>query len=163
MLPIVWAALSWASVVTWAYYDVCNGDAGVLHIRGEKPRRIAILAVRGTLKTWQIDRVQGEYGLRNDDPPPALRSVNDITCSRHLAFCGQYAIIKPSKRIQQTRRKPATQSYGGQPGQPVANGKILPLLFAGVIAVHTAAFFIKKSPKPFENQGLTSFEFDAIY
>ena len=95
--------------------------------------------------------------------PPALRSVNDITCSKHLAFCEQYAIIKPSKRIQQTRRKPATQSYGGQPGQPVANGKILPLLFAGVIAVHTAAFFIKKSPKPFENQGLTSFEFDAIY
>ena len=57
-------------MVTWAYYDVCNGDAGVLHIRGEKPRRIAILAVRGTLKTWQIDRVQGEYGLRNGDPPP---------------------------------------------------------------------------------------------
>ena len=98
--------------------------------------------------------------------PPALRSVirqNDVTCSKHLAFCGQYAIIKPSKRIQQTRRKPATQSYGGQPGQPAANGKILPLLFAGVIAVHTAAFFIKKSPKPFENQGLTSFEFDVIY
>ena len=70
MFPIVCAALSCASVVTWAYYDVCNGDVGVLHIRGEKPRRIAILAVRGTLKTWQIDRVQGEYGLRNDDPPP---------------------------------------------------------------------------------------------
>ena len=52
------------------YYDVCNGDVGVLHIRGEKPRRIAILAVRGKLKTWQIDRVPGEYGIRNDDPPP---------------------------------------------------------------------------------------------
>ncbi len=52
------------------YYDVCNGDVGVLHIRGEKPRRIAILAVRGELKTWQIDRVPGEYGIRNDDPPP---------------------------------------------------------------------------------------------
>ena len=33
-MPIVCAALSWASVVTWAYYDVCNGDVGVLHIRG---------------------------------------------------------------------------------------------------------------------------------
>ena len=52
------------------YYDVCNGDIGVLHIRGEKPRRIAILAVRGKLKTWQIDRVPGEYGICNDDPPP---------------------------------------------------------------------------------------------
>ena len=47
MFPIVWAALSWASVVTWAYYDVCNGDIGVLHIRGEKPRRIAHTGSQG--------------------------------------------------------------------------------------------------------------------
>ena len=39
-----------------AYYNICNGDVGVLHIRGEKPHRVAALAVRGTLKTWQIDR-----------------------------------------------------------------------------------------------------------
>ena len=51
-------------------YKVCNGDVGVLYIRGEKPHRVAILAVRGELKTWQIDRVPGEYGIRNDDPPP---------------------------------------------------------------------------------------------
>lgn len=54
---------------------------------------------------------------------------------------------------RQNRRKPATQSYGGQPGQPVANGKILPLLFAGVIAVHTAAFFIKKARSLLEIRG----------
>ena len=53
-----------------SYSDVCNGDVGVLHIRGEKPRRVAILAVKGELKNWQIDRVQGGYGLRNDEPPP---------------------------------------------------------------------------------------------
>ena len=53
-----------------AYYNICNGDVGVLHIRGEKPHRVAALAVRGKLKTWQIDRVPGEYGIRNDDPPP---------------------------------------------------------------------------------------------
>ena len=39
-----------------AYYNICNGDVGVLHIRGEKPHRVAALAVRGTLKTWQIPR-----------------------------------------------------------------------------------------------------------
>ena len=64
---------------------------------------------------------------------------------------------------RQNRRKPATQSYGGQPGQPVANGKILPLFFAGVIVVIYRGFFHQKRPKPFENQGLTSFEFDAIH
>ena len=42
-----------------AYYNICNGDVGVLHIRGEKPHRVAVLTVRGTLKTWQIDRGQG--------------------------------------------------------------------------------------------------------
>ena len=42
-----------------------------VHIRGEKHIVVfAILAVRGKLKTWQIDRVPGEYGIRNDDPPP---------------------------------------------------------------------------------------------
>ena len=58
-----------------AYYNICNGDVGVLHIRGEKPHRVAALAVRGTLKTWQIDRGQGEYGIGHDDAPRrSLRS-----------------------------------------------------------------------------------------
>lgn len=45
-----------------SYYDVCNGDVGVLHIRGEKPRRIAILAVRGKLYT-AISRARKEVIL----------------------------------------------------------------------------------------------------
>ena len=58
-----------------AYYNICNGDVGVLHIRGEKPHRVAALAVRGTLKTWQIDRGQGGYGIGHDDAPRrSLRS-----------------------------------------------------------------------------------------
>lgn len=29
-----------------SYYNICNGDVGVLYIRGEKPHRVATLAVR---------------------------------------------------------------------------------------------------------------------
>lgn len=28
-----------------SYYNICNGDVGVLYIRGEKPHRVATLAV----------------------------------------------------------------------------------------------------------------------
>ena len=74
------------------YYDVCNGDVGVLHIRGEKPRRIAILAVRGTLKTWQIDRGQGEYGVGHDDaPPPQLALAYALTV--HKSQGSQYDTV----------------------------------------------------------------------
>jgi len=45
---------------------------------------------------------------------------------------------------RQNRRKPATQSYRGPPGQPAANDNFLPLFFAEVIAVYTAAFLSKK-------------------
>ena len=75
-----------------AYYNICNGDAGVLHIRGEKPHRVAALAVRGTLKTWQIDRGQGEYGIGHDDaPPPQLALAYALTV--HKSQGSQYDTV----------------------------------------------------------------------
>ncbi|MCF2619935.1 AAA family ATPase [Oscillibacter valericigenes] len=75
-----------------AYYNICNGDVGVLHIRGEKPHRVAALAVRGTLKTWQIDRGQGEYGIGHDDaPPPQLALAYALTV--HKSQGSQYDTV----------------------------------------------------------------------
>ena len=75
-----------------AYYNICNGDVGVLHIRGEKPHRVAALAVRGTLKTWQIDRGQGEYGIGHDDaPPPQLALAYALTV--HKSQGSQYGTV----------------------------------------------------------------------
>ena len=75
-----------------AYYNICNGDVGVLHIRGEKPHRVAVLAVRGTLKTWQIDRGQGEYGIGHDDaPPPQLALAYALTV--HKSQGSQYDTV----------------------------------------------------------------------
>ena len=74
------------------YYNICNGDVGVLHIRGEKPHRVAALAVRGTLKTWQIDRGQGEYGIGHDDvPPPQLALAYALTV--HKSQGSQYDTV----------------------------------------------------------------------
>ena len=77
-----------------SYYNICNGDVGVLYIRGEKPHRIATLAVRGTLKTWQIDCVE-KYGAANDDaPPPRLALAYALTV--HKSQGSQYdAILMP--------------------------------------------------------------------
>ena len=110
---MVCAALSCASVVTWAYYDVCNGDVGVLHIRGEKPRRIAILAVRGTLKTWQIDRVQGEYGLRNDDPPPPQLALA-YALTVHKSQEGAAALSRHRHRRHGSEHPPPADGKGVQ-------------------------------------------------
>jgi len=75
-----------------AYYNICNGDVGVLHIRGEKLHRVAALAVRGTLKTWQIDRGQGEYGIGHDDaPPPQLTLAYALTV--HKSQGSQYDTV----------------------------------------------------------------------
>ena len=75
-----------------AYYNICNGDVGVLHIRGEKPHRVAALAVRDTLKTWQIDRGQGEYGIGHDDaPPPQLALAYALTV--HKSQGSQYDTV----------------------------------------------------------------------
>lgn len=75
-----------------AYYNICNGDVGVLHIRGEKPHRVAVLTVRGTLKTWQIDRGQGEYGIGHDDaPPPQLALAYALTV--HKSQGSQYDTV----------------------------------------------------------------------
>ena len=75
-----------------AYYNICSGDVGVLHIRGEKPHRVAALAVRGTLKTWQIDRGQGEYGIGHDDaPPPQLALAYALTV--HKSQGSQYDTV----------------------------------------------------------------------
>ena len=75
-----------------AYYNICNGDVGMLHIRGEKPHRVAALAVRGTLKTWQIDRGQGEYGIGHDDaPPPQLALAYALTV--HKSQGSQYDTV----------------------------------------------------------------------
>ncbi len=75
-----------------AYYNICNGDVGVLHIRGEKPHRVAALAARGTLKTWQIDRGQGEYGIGHDDaPPPQLALAYALTV--HKSQGSQYDTV----------------------------------------------------------------------
>ena len=75
-----------------AYYNICNGDVGVLHIRGEKPHRVAALAVRGTLKTWQIDRGQGEYGIGHDDAlPPQLALAYALTV--HKSHGSQYDTV----------------------------------------------------------------------
>ena len=75
-----------------AYYNICNGDVGVLHIRGEKSHRVAVLAVRGTLKTWQIDRGQGEYGIGYDDaPPPQLALAYALTV--HKSQGSQYDTV----------------------------------------------------------------------
>ena len=75
-----------------AYYNICNGDVGVLHIRGEKPHRVAALAVRGALKTWQIDRGQGEYGIGHDDaPPPQLALAYALTV--HKSQGSQYDTV----------------------------------------------------------------------
>jgi exodeoxyribonuclease V alpha subunit len=75
-----------------AYYNICNGDVGVLHIRGEKLHRVAALAVRGTLKTWQIDRGQGEYGIGHDDaPPPQLALAYALTV--HKSQGSQYDTV----------------------------------------------------------------------
>ena len=75
-----------------AYYNICNGDVGVLHIRGEKPHRVAALAVRGTLKTWQIDHGQGEYGIGHDDaPPPQLTLAYALTV--HKSQGSQYDTV----------------------------------------------------------------------
>ena len=64
----------------------------MLHIRGEKLHRVAALAVRGTLKTWQIDRGQGEYGAANDDaPPPRLALAYALTV--HKSQGSQYDTI----------------------------------------------------------------------
>ena len=113
IFPIVCAALSCASVVTWAYYDVCNGDIGVLHIRGENPRRIAILAVRGTLKTWQIDRVQGEYGLRNDDPPPPQLALA-YALTVHKSQEGAAALSRHRHRRHGSEHPPPAAGKGVQ-------------------------------------------------
>lgn len=77
-----------------SYYNICNGDVGVLYIRGEKPHRIATLAVRGTLKTWQIDCME-KYGAANDDaPPPRLALAYALTV--HKSQGSQYdAILMP--------------------------------------------------------------------
>lgn len=77
-----------------AAYNICNGDVGVLYIRGEKPHRVATLAVRGTLKTWQIDCVE-KYGAANDDaPPPRLALAYALTV--HKSQGSQYdAILMP--------------------------------------------------------------------
>ena len=77
-----------------SYYNICNGDVGVLYIRGEKPHRVATLAVRGTLKTWQIDCVE-KYGAANDDaPPPQLALAYALTV--HKSQGSQYdAILMP--------------------------------------------------------------------
>ena len=64
----------------------------MLHIRGEKPHRVAVLAVRGTLKTWQIDRGQGEYGIGHDDaPPPQLALAYALTV--HKSQGSQYDTV----------------------------------------------------------------------
>lgn len=77
-----------------SYYNICNGDVGVLYIRGEKPHRVATLAVRGTLKTWQIDCME-KYGVANDDaPPPRLALAYALTV--HKSQGSQYdAILMP--------------------------------------------------------------------
>ena len=82
-----------------AYYIICNGDVGVLHIRGEKPHRVATLAVRGTLKTWQIDRGQGEYGIGHDDAPPA-------------AVCARLCADGTQKSGQPVRHRPHAGEHG---------------------------------------------------
>ena len=85
-----------------AYYNICNGDAGVLHIRGEKPHRVAALAVRGTLKTWQIDRGQGEYGIGHDDaPPPQLALAYALTV--HKSQGSQYDTVLMPVSMATTR------------------------------------------------------------
>lgn len=77
-----------------SYYSICNGDVGVLHLRGKKPHRVATLAVRGTLKTWQIDCME-KYGAANDDaPPPRLALAYALTV--HKSQGSQYdAILMP--------------------------------------------------------------------
>ena len=85
-----------------AYYNICNGDVGVLHIRGEKPHRVAALAVRGTLKTWQIDRGQGEYGIGHDDaPPPQLALAYALTV--HKSQGSQYDTVLMPVSMATTR------------------------------------------------------------
>ena len=78
-----------------AHYGVCNGDVGVLHLRGKKPHRVAVLSVRGTLKSWQIDRVQGDCGAGKDEaPPPRLALAYALTV--HKSQGSQYdAILMP--------------------------------------------------------------------
>lgn len=77
-----------------SYYNICNGDVGVLHLRGKKPHRVAALSVRGTLKTWQIDCME-KYGAANDDaPPPRLALAYALTV--HKSQGSQYdAILMP--------------------------------------------------------------------
>ena len=109
-----------------AYYNICNGDVGVLHIRGEKPHRVAALAVRGTLKTWQIDRGQGEYGIGHDDaPPPQLALAYALTVHkksgqpvRHRPHAGEHGDYKNAVS-QPALHRDLTSWEGGHPrGEP---------------------------------------------
>ena len=84
-----------------SYYNICNGDVGVLYICGEKPHRVATLAVRGTLKTWQIDCME-KYGAANDDaPPPQLALAYALTV--HKSQGSQYDTVLMPVSMATTR------------------------------------------------------------
>ena len=60
------------------------------------------LAVRGTLKTWQIDRGQGEYGIGHDDaPPPQLALAYALTV--HKSQGSQYDTVLMPVSMATTR------------------------------------------------------------
>ena len=76
----------------WLFYEIVIEYLRKNYIRGEKPHRVAALAVRGTLKTWQIDRGQGEYGIGHDDaPPPQLALAYALTV--HKSQGSQYDTV----------------------------------------------------------------------
>ena len=74
-----------------SYYNVCNGDVGVLHICGEKPNRVAVLDICGRKVSWHIDYAKARDGLDDDPPPPQLALAYALTV--HKSQGSQYDTI----------------------------------------------------------------------